>query len=187
MGYTLYLPDEEKYLSTKDELLVELRSLLGGRAAEQLVFGTVTTGAANDLQRATALARNMVALYGMSDELGLMAPASITNQYLEDHAQLDCSQETAATIDTAVQKILAACFADAKRILTENRQLLDEIAEYLLLKESITGDDLMAFIDPEKKAELLAREKTEKAAAEQAKEEPAQEEKPAEEAPAEEE
>ena len=182
LGYTLYLPEEEKYLSTKEELLVQLRSLLGGRAAEQLVFGTVTTGAANDLQRATALARNMVALYGMSDELGLMAPASITNQYLEDHAQLDCSQATAATIDTTVQKILTQCFSDAMRILTENRELLDEISEYLLVKESITGDDLMAFIDPEKKAELLARDAAEKAAEEAktaeeaAKEEPVTEE-----------
>ena len=169
LGYTLYLPEEEKYLSTKEELLVQLRSLLGGRAAEQLVFGTMTTGAANDIQRATALARNMVALYGMSEELGLMAPASITNQYLEGQAQLDCSQNTAATIDTTVQKMLKECFADSTRILTENRELLDEIAAYLLLKESITGDDLMAFIDPEKKAELLARDAAEKAAEEAAK------------------
>ena len=184
LGYTLYLPEEEKYLSTKEELLVQLRSLLGGRAAEQLVFGTMTTGAANDIQRATALARNMVALYGMSDELGLMAPASITNQYLEGQAQLDCSQNTAATIDTTVQKMLKECFADAIRILTENRSLLDEISEYLLVKESISGDDLMAFIDPEKKAELLARDAAEKAAEdaaakaaeETAEEEPAEEE-----------
>ena len=188
LGYTLYLPEEEKYLSTKEELLVRLRSTLGGRAAEQLVFSTVTTGAANDLQKATALARNMVALYGMSDELGLMAPASITNQYLEDHAQLDCSQATAATIDTTVQKILSQCFADAMRILTDNRELLDEISEYLLVKESITGDDLMAFIDPEKKAELLARDAAEKAAeeAKPAKEEPVSEETTEEEPAAEE-
>ena len=97
-----------------------------------------------------------------------MAPASITNQYLEDHAQLDCSQATAAIIDSTVQKILNTCYADSLRILKENREVLDEIAEYLLLKESITGDDLMAFIDPEKKAELLAREAAEKAAAEAA-------------------
>ena len=171
LGYTLYLPEEEKYLSTKEELLVQLRSLLGGRAAEQLVFGTMTTGAANDIQRATALARNMVALYGMSDELGLMAPASITNQYLEGQAQLDCSQNTAAIIDNTVQKILNDCYTDATRILTENRELLDEISAYLLLKESITGDDLMAFIDPEKKAELLARDAAEKAAEEAVKNE----------------
>ena len=166
LGYTLYLPEEEKYLSTKEELLVQLRSLLGGRAAEQLVFGTMTTGAANDIQRATALARNMVALYGMSDELGLMAPANIANQYLEGQVQLDCSQATAATIDTTVQKILNECYVDATRILTDNRCLLDEISEYLLTKESITGEELMAFIDPEKKAELLAREAAETVAEE---------------------
>ena len=156
LGYTLYLPEEEKFLSTKEELLVQLRSLLGGRAAEQLVFGTMTTGAANDIQRATALARNMVALYGMSEELGLMAPAAITNQYLDGHIQLDCSQETAAAIDSTVQKILKECFADSTRILTENRALLDEIAAYLLLKESITGDELMSFVNP--KAEPTAEE-----------------------------
>ena len=161
LGYTLYLPEEEKFLSTKEELLVQLRSLLGGRAAEQLVFGTMTTGAANDIQRATALARNMVALYGMSEELGLMAPASITHQYLDGHAQLDCSPETAAAIDSAVQKILKECFADSTRILTEHRALLDEIAAYLLLKESITGDELMSFVNP----------KTEEAPAEDATEE----------------
>jgi len=186
LGYTLYLPEEEKYLSTKEELLVQLRSLLGGRAAEQLVFGTMTTGAANDIQRATALARNMVALYGMSEELGLMAPASITNQYLEDHAQLDCSQATAATIDETVQKILKQCFADAVRILTENRELLNEISEYLLIKETITGETLMAFIDPEKKAELLAREAEEKAAEEAAEEEKNEVESTEEETPQEE-
>ena len=153
-----------------------------------LVFGTMTTGAANDIQRATALARNMVALYGMSEELGLMAPANIANQYLEGQAQLDCSQATAATIDATVQKILNQCFTDATQILTENRKLLDEISEYLLLKESITGDDLMAFIDPEKKAELLARETAEDVPAEEpVQEEPAEEEKTEEETSAEEE
>ena len=158
LGYTLYLPEDEKYLSTKEELLVQLRSLLGGRAAEQLVFGTMTTGAANDIQRATALARNMVALYGMSDELGLMAPANIANQYLDGHAQLDCSQATAATVDTTVQKILTGCYADATRILSENRALLDEIAAYLLTKESITGEELMAFVNPKQESETPAEE-----------------------------
>ena len=158
LGYTLYLPEDEKFLSTKEELLVQLRSLLGGRAAEQLVFGTMTTGAANDIQRATGLARNMVALYGMSDELGLMAPAAITNQYLDGQAQLDCSQATAATIDTTVQKILAGCYADATRILTENRELLDEIAAYLLTKESISGEELMAFINPKQETQAPAEE-----------------------------
>ena len=153
LGYTLYTPEEEKFLSTKDELLVKLRSLLGGRAAEQVVFGVKTTGAANDIQRATALARNMVALYGMSDELGLMAPATVQNQYLEGQTYLDCSQDTSAQVDRAVQKILDGCYADAKRILTENRALLDEISEFLLAKETITGDELMKFISADKSTE----------------------------------
>ena len=110
----------------------------------------MTTGAANDIQRATTLARNMVALYGMSEELGLMAPAAIANQYLEGQVQLDCSQATAATIDTTVQRILKDCYADATRILKENRELLNEIAEYLLTKETISGDELMAYINADK-------------------------------------
>ena len=150
LGYTLYLPEEEKFLSTRDELLVQLRSLLGGRAAEAVVFKTQTTGAANDIQRATALARNMVALYGMSDELGLMAPASIQNQFLDNQATLDCSQETSALIDKTVQKLMNTCYNDAKQLLENNRALLDEIAEYLLVKETITGDELMAYVNADK-------------------------------------
>ena len=147
LGYTMYTPEEEKFLSTKDELLVELRSMLGGRAAEQVVFGVQTNGAANDIQRATSLAKHMVTLYGMSEELGLMAPATVRNQYLDSQAYLDCSQETAAIVDKAVQKIMANCYDDAKKILTENRNLLDEISEYLLVKETITGEELMAFVN----------------------------------------
>ena len=156
LGYTLYLPEEEKFLSTKEELLVQLRSLLGGRAAESVVFGAKTTGASNDIQRATALARNMVALYGMSDELGLMAPASVSNQYLDGQAYLDCSQETSAKVDVAVQKLLNSCYADATRILTDNRALLDEISEYLLVKETITGEELMAYVNASKGGEAEA-------------------------------
>ena len=146
LGYTLYLPEEEKFLSTRDELMIELRSLLGGRAAEHVVFGTMTTGAANDIQRATALAKNMVALYGMSQELGLMAPAVIQNQYLDGQAHMDCSNETAAAVDAAVQKLLNQCYEDATRLLQENRALLDEIASYLLTKETISGEELMNFV-----------------------------------------
>ena len=142
-------------------IVVQLRSLLGGRAAEQLVFGTMTTGAANDIQRATALARNMVALYGMSEELGLMAPAAISNQYLEGQAQLDCSPATAGIIDSTVQKILDGCYADSIRILTENRALLDEISQHLLIKETITGEELMGFVNP-KPAEEASEEETPK-------------------------
>ncbi len=152
LGYTLYLPEEEKFLSSREELLVDLRSVLGGRAAEDVVFHTMTTGAANDLQKATATARNMVALYGMSDELGLMAPASVSNQYLDGQSYLDCSQETSAQVDTAVKKILNTCYADACRILTENRELLDEISEFLLVKETITGEEFMAYVNADKAA-----------------------------------
>ena len=150
LGYTLYLPEEEKFLSTKDEMLTKICSLLGGRAAEQVVFGTMTTGAANDLQMATSMAKNMVALYGMSDSLGLMAPAVIHNQYLDGSAQLDCSQETAAKVDAAVQELLNSCYAEAKALLTANRSLLDEISQFLLAKETITGEELMQFVNADK-------------------------------------
>ena len=155
----MQMPEEEKYLHTSQELLTELRTLVGGRAAEQVVFGVQTTGAANDIQRATALARNMVALYGMSQELGLMVPASVQNEYLEGQSYLDCSQETSSIIDKEVKALLASCYEDAKRILTENRSLLDEISEYLLNKETITGDELMAFVNAEE-TESAAEETT---------------------------
>ena len=130
--------------------MVELRTLVGGRAAEQVVFNVQTTGAANDIQRATALARNMVSLYGMSDTLGLMAPATVQNRYLEGQSYLDCSQETAAQVDKEVQAILIREYERTKQLLVDNRALLDEISLYLLEKESITGEELMAFITPEK-------------------------------------
>ena len=148
LGYTMQMPEEEKYLRTAQELRTELRTLVGGRAAEQLVFGVKTTGAANDIQRATALARNMIAQYGMSEEFGLMALASAGNQYLDEQAYLDCSQQTAAQLDREVQKLIGACYEEALALLSENRQLLDEVALYLLEKESITGDELMKFITP---------------------------------------
>ena len=151
LGYTMQMPEEEKYLSTREELLTELRTLVGGRAAEEIVFNVMTTGASNDIQRATALARNMVAQFGMSTELGLMAPASVTNQYLDGQAYMDCSQETAAIVDREVQKLLYACYEESKSILKAHRGLLDEIAEFLLAKETITGDELMAYVNAENK------------------------------------
>ena len=160
LGYTLYLPDEEKYIVTREELLTELCSLLGGRAAEQVAFSTMTTGASNDLHRATSLARHMIAQYGMSDALGLMAPASVQHQYLDGATQLDCSQKTAAKIDEAVQQLLDECYKVTVQLLTENRPLLDEIAVYLLEKETITGDELMAFVNP-KTEEAPTEETTE--------------------------
>ena len=157
----MYLPEEEKFLSTREELEVELKSLVGGRAAEQLVFGAQTTGAANDLQRATSLARNMVSQYGMSKELGLMTTASVQNTYLDGQAYMDCSQDTAAQVDREVQKLLDGAFADATRILKENRGLLDEISEYLLVKETITGEELMAYVKAAQEPEKVQEEKTE--------------------------
>ena len=153
LGYTMYMPEEEKFLSTKDELLTQLRGLLGGRAAETVAFGTMTNGASNDIQKATSLAKHMVTLYGMSEELGLMAAASVEHQYLDGQAYMDCSQETAAKVDAAVQKLLNDAYAAAKQTLTENRALLDEIAEYLLVKETITGEELMAYVNADKHKE----------------------------------
>ncbi len=152
LGYTMQMPEEEKYLQSSQELLTELRTLVGGRAAEELVFAVQTTGAANDIQRATALARNMVTVYGMSDALGLMAPATVSNQYLDNQAYLDCSQETSALVDKEVQKLLNTCYGEAKELLASHRAMLDEISEFLLTKETITGDELMAFVNADKTA-----------------------------------
>ena len=150
LGYTMQMPEEEKFLHTAEELMGELRTLVGGRAAEQVVFGVKTTGASNDLQRATALARSMIAQYGMSEEIGLMAPAAVNNNYLDGQAYLDCSQETSAKIDHAVQKLLDTIYQETVQILTENRSLLNEISEYLLAKETITGEELMAYVNADK-------------------------------------
>ena len=150
LGYTMQMPEEEKFLQTADELHTELRTLVGGRAAEQVVFGVQTTGASNDIQRATALAKNMITLYGMGDALGLMAPASVHNQYLEGQAYMDCSQETAALVDKEVQKLLNKIYEETKQTLIDNRALLNEISEYLLAKETITGEELMAYVDADK-------------------------------------
>ena len=147
LGYTMQMPEEEKYLNSKEELLIELQTLLGGRAAEQTVFGIQTTGAANDIQRATELARKMVTQYGMSDKIGLMALATAQDEYLDGKSYMDCAQTTAASADSEIQSLLNSCYADARKLLTENRELLDEISLYLLQKETITGDDLMAYVN----------------------------------------
>ena len=147
LGYTMQMPEEEKYLNSREELLIELQTLLGGRAAEQTVFGIQTTGAANDIQRATELARKMVTQYGMSDKIGLMALATAQDEYLDGKSYMDCAQTTAASADSEIQSLLNSCYADARKLLTENRELLDEISLYLLQKETITGDDLMAYVN----------------------------------------
>ena len=160
LGYTMQMPEEEKYLHTYEELLTELRTLVGGRAAEAVVFGIKTTGAANDIQRATSLARNMIAQYGMSEELGLMAPATVSAQYLEGQSYLDCSQETSAKVDQAVQALLARVYNEAKELLVANRSLLDEVSEYLLAKETITGDELMAYVNADKAGKSQSTDET---------------------------
>ena len=172
LGYTMYLPEEEKFLSTRQELEVELKSLVGGRAAEQLVFGVQTTGASNDLQRATALARNMVSQYGMSSDLGLMTTATTQNSYLDGTPYMDCSQDTAARVDMEVKKLLDTAFDSALAILKENRALLDEVSEYLLLKETITGEELMAYVNAAREPkEAPVEETAEEAVTEENKEE----------------
>ena len=168
LGYTMYLPEEEKFLSTRQELEVELKSLVGGRAAEQLVFGVQTTGASNDLQRATALARNMVSQYGMSSDLGLMTTATTQNSYLDGTPYMDCSQDTAARVDREVKNLLDSAFDSALSILKENRALLDEVSEYLLLKETITGEELMAYVNAAREpGKAPAEEKAEEAVTEE--------------------
>ena len=152
LGYTMQTPEEEKFLNSKEELYSRIRTLLGGRAAEELVFQTATTGASNDIERATDLARKMVTLFGMSETFGVMGLATVRSQYLEGTYGMDCAQETAAMADREIQKILNQCFKDAKAMLEDNRELLNKIAAYLLKKETITGQEMMAIIegrDPE--------------------------------------
>ncbi len=152
LGYTMQMPEEEKFLNSKEELLTELATLVGGRAAEQMVFGVQTTGAANDIERATELARKMVMQYGMSDKLGLMALTTAANQYLDGQTMLNCAESTAAEADREVHDLLQTSYERAFALLKDNRALLDEIALYLLQKETITGDELMAYVNADKKA-----------------------------------
>ena len=147
LGYTMQMPEEEKFLSSKEELLTQLQTLLGGRAAEQTVFATQTTGAANDIQRATEIARKMVTQFGMSEKIGTMSLAGVQNEYLGGETYMDCAQTTAADADAEVRSILNTCYEEAKALLTEKRELLDEIALYLLQKETITGEEFMAYVN----------------------------------------
>jgi cell division protease FtsH len=147
LGYTMQLPEEEKFLMTKDDLFTEIRTLLAGRAAEELVFDCKTSGAANDIERATDLARKLVTMYGMSDQFGMMGLATIQNQYLDGAMGLTCAQETAAVIDKEILMIIEACHKDARIILEDNRDKLDEVAGYLLEKETITGQEMMAILE----------------------------------------
>ena len=152
LGYTLHLPEEEKFLMSREDILAEIRTLLAGRSSEEVVCNTMTSGAANDIERATELARNLVARFGMTEEFDMMALGSVQNQYLDGTYSMTCAQETYAAADRATIAIIRQCHEDAKTLLQENRELLDQIAAYLLKKETITGQEMMAIIegrDPE--------------------------------------
>ncbi|MGN0289524.1 MAG: ATP-dependent metallopeptidase HflB, partial [Lachnospiraceae bacterium] len=143
LGYVMHVPEEEKYLNTEAELRDRLVSIFGGRAAEELVFDTVTTGAANDIEKATDIAKAMVTQYGMSKKFGLMGLATVQNRYLDGTASLNCSDVTAAAVDEEVRKLLEESYNKAKELLADNRQVMDKLAEFLIEKETITGKEFM--------------------------------------------
>ena len=190
LGYTLLMPEEDKTeLRTRDELLARIAVSMGGRAAEEVVMNTMTNGAAQDIQDATSVARNMVAMYGMSDRFGMMALASKRSQYLDGGYGMDCAQDTAAALDEAVRAILDQCYAAAVQIIRDSRQEMDAVVAYLLEKETITGAEMVAIIegrDPAAADSPLRAEATTAPAApaEDKTEDPPAEDKPAEEPPA---
>ena len=143
LGYTLQTPEEEKFLQTKDELVAKIKTYMAGRAAEELVFHSATSGAANDIEMATRIARAMVTQYGMSEEFGMMSLESVENRYLDGRPVLNCGEETAAQIDKVVQKMIKDAYADATKLLEENREILDRISDHLYEKETITGKEFM--------------------------------------------
>ncbi|MBD5158314.1 MAG: ATP-dependent zinc metalloprotease FtsH [Butyrivibrio sp.] len=147
LGYTMQVPEEEKFLQTRDELVAKIVTLLGGRAAEEIVFNTVTTGASNDIERATKIARTMVAQYGMSDEFGVMGLESIESQYLDGRAVLNCSDKTSALLDEEVKRMLKEYYIKAKELLSANLMCLDRVSEYLIEKETITGREFMRIVN----------------------------------------
>ena len=147
LGYTLHLPEEDKHLHTKDELLAQITVSMGGRVAEELVMHTMTNGAAQDIQDATSIARNMVAMFGMSDQFGMMALASRRNQYLDGGYGLDCADNTAASMDQAVHGIIDSCYRKATEILSQSREDMDKVVDYLLEKETITGAEMVAILE----------------------------------------
>ena len=148
LGYTLLMPEEDKTnLRTKEELMAKISVSMGGRAAEQVVMDTMTNGASQDIQEATNIARNMVAMFGMSEEFGMMALGSVRNQYLDGGYGLDCAQDTAAVMDKAVKAILDVCYEDAVKVIQENLEDMHKVVSYLLEKETITGGEMVAIIE----------------------------------------
>ena len=167
LGYTLQTPEEEKFLQTKDELVAKIKTYMAGRAAEELIFHSATSGAANDIEMATRIARAMVTQYGMSEEFGMMSLESVENRYLDGRPVLNCGEETAAQIDKVVQKMIKDAYADATKLLEENREILDRISDYLYEKETITGKEFMKIFremkglpDPEDEKKAASDEKT---------------------------
>ena len=146
LGYTMQLPEEEKYLVSKEELTNQIMVMLGGRSAEEEVFNLLSTGASNDIERATKTARSMVTIYGMTDKFDMMALESVQNRYLDGRAVRECSDETSTLIDEEILKIIRTCHESTKKLLRENRDLLDKISEYLLEKETIFGSEFMEFV-----------------------------------------
>ena len=143
LGYTLQTPEEEKFLETKEELLSKINTFMGGRAAEELVYGSYTSGAANDIEQATNIARNMVTRFGMSDKFGMMGLATVESQYLEGRASMTCGDKTASLVDEEVLSIISNAYKEAMKMLDENREILDKISDYLYEKETITGKEFM--------------------------------------------
>ena len=165
LGYAWYVPDEEKHLRSKVELEERIITALAGRAAEEMVFDSVTTGAANDIEQATGIARNMVTQYGMSEKFGLIQLESVQDRYLSGGKVMECADVTAADVDREVMRIISESYEAAKRLLGENRELMDELAAYLLEKESITGKEFMKIFNRHKG---IADDETEEAADEEA-------------------
>lgn len=153
LGYTMQRPEEEKYLNSKDEMLADLVAFFGGRAAEEVKFNSITTGASNDIERATSIARAMVTQYGMSDEFGLIGLESITNRYLDGRAVMNCAESTAAKVDEVVMKILKEAYQKALAYIRDNMDILDEAAQFLIKKETITGKEFMEIFNKYKKPE----------------------------------
>ena len=151
LGYVMQTPEEEKFLNSKNEILAMITVALGGRAAEELVFNSITTGAANDLEKATYYARRMITMYGMSDEFGFYAMETVENQYLDGRTVLNCADATSARVDDAIMRLLKSCYEEAKRMLSENREIMDEIAGFLIEKETITGREFMDIFNAHKK------------------------------------
>ena len=163
LGYTMQVPEEEKYLMSKEELMTRIYTLLGGRAAEEIVFNSVTTGASNDIERATKLVRNMITLYGMSDRFGLMGLETVENQYLDGRTVLNCSDRTAAEVDDEVKLVLKDAYAKVKDMLAQNREVLDKVADFLIGKETITGKEFMEIFNEVKGITPDTSENTESA------------------------